>query len=196
MKNMTFFRKKMIVVCICLAFVLLNVGQVSAQFEYLSQYEALYPGCIDNQESPIYGGTYPQKWPKDLNLPEFPGGGDVQLTRFVFSNVEYPDVVDSITPGPTPDSDSIIYRPKGIVYVQVVVDRCGRPTRQEVVQSVNEAYDMEALRIMQNLPVFKPGAINGERVKVALLIPVYFTKNTLKKKVEEEYYNVDDYENW
>ena len=194
--KITFFRKRFLVTCLCMFLFLFSANHIFAQYEYLSQYEALYEGCVDNEESTIYGGTYPQKWPDGLNPPEFPGGGDVQLTRYVFSNMEYPDVIDSITPGPTPDSDSIIYHPKGVVYVQVVIDRCGRATKQEVLQSVNEAYDAEALRIMQGLPVFKSGALDGIRVKVALIIPVYFTRNTLKKKVEEEYYNVDDYDSW
>lgn len=170
--------------CSSLVFTLSSMWLFSQ--DELMKYAALYEGCVDDQESPIYGGTYPRKWPEGLNLPEFPGGGEVMLTRFVANSMEYPDVVDSIVPGPTPESDSIIYRPKGIVYVQVVIDRCGKATRQEIIQSVNNEYDNEALRIMENLPIFRAGDYRGERVKVALIIPVYFTRNSLKKK-EEEY---------
>jgi TonB family protein len=165
---------------------------LAAQYERYLEFEHLYPGCTDDEESTIYGGTYPDKCPDELNLPIFPGGGDIELTRFVHHNIEYPDVVDSTTAA-TDSTPAITHRPKGIVYVEVVVDRCGRATRQEVVQSVNEIYDQEALRIMKNMPVFKPGAIDGVRVKVALVIPVYFTRDELKK--EKEYFNYDYYEN-
>jgi TonB family protein len=171
------------------AFFFLSVPYtLTAQYERYLEFEHLYPECVDEEESTIYGGTYPNKWPDGLNLPVFPGGGDVELTRFVHHNIEYPDVVDSITPA-TDSSPAVTYRPKGIVYVEIVVDRCGRATRQKVVQSVAEAYDEEAMRIMRNMPVFKPGSIDGVRVKVALVIPVYFTRDELKKEKVYDYYD-------
>ncbi len=171
-----------------LFFLLFTSEILLAQYEYLLEFEELYPGCIDNEESTIYGGSYPNEWPKELNLPVFPGGGEVQLTRFVHSNIDYPDVMIS-------DSDTTEIRLKGIVYVEVVIDRCGRATRQKIVNPVDELYDQEALRIMTNLPVFKPGSLDGERVKVALVVPVYFTRSTLpKKKQPEQEYNYEDYD--
>ena len=159
-------------------------GTLFSQYEYLLEFEDLYQGCVDDEESIIFGGIYPDKWPKNLNLPVFPGGGDVQMSRWVNANIDYPDVVDYRTRE----------RVKGIVYVEVVIDRCGRPTRQRIVDSVDELYDMEALRIMEGLPVFKPGSLNGERVKVALTIPVYFKRTTLIKKKKYDEYNYDDYD--
>ena len=170
---------------LCLCFFLFASGTLFAQYDYLLEFEELYPGCVDDEESVIFGARYPNKWPSELNPPVFPGGGDIQLTRWVHSNIEYPDVVDYVTRK----------RIKGVVYIEVVIDRCGRPTRQRVVNSVDELYDLEALRIMENLPVFKPGSINGERVKVALMIPVHFTRNTLPKRKDVEVeYNYDDYD--
>ncbi|MBO4805423.1 MAG: energy transducer TonB [Paludibacteraceae bacterium] len=175
----------------CILLVWMNAGYSYAQYEYLNEFEELYGDCIDDEESTIYGGSY-QKMPRDTRLPEFPGGGDVQFTRYVHSNIEYPDVIDSVVPSQVPGGEETVYRAKGIVYVQIVIDRCGRATRQEVVQSVNEAYDNEAMRIMQSLPVFRAGAYNGERVKIALVVPVYFTRNRLKPQPQEvDYY---DYE--
>ncbi len=166
---------------ISLFFLLFAVGMSFAQYDYLLEFEHLYPDCVDNEGSaPIFGGTYPDEWPKGLVLPEFPGGGEVQFTRFIHSSTEYPDVMET---------DSL--RMKGIVYVEIVIDRCGRATKQKVLQSVHPEYDAEAMRIMQNLPVFKPGSLDGVRVRVALIVPVYFTRNQLPKKKEDVYY--DDY---
>jgi TonB family protein len=156
------------------------------KYAYLKEFEVLYPNCFDNEYSIVFGGTYPQPWPKNLNPPVFPGGGDIQLTRFVHMNAQenYPDVVDYYTRE----------RVKGTVHVEVVIDRCGKPSRQRVVKSVDELYDLEALRIAEGLPVFKPGSINGERVKVALIIPVHFIRNTMppKKKYDYRDLNYDD----
>ena len=70
--------------------VLCGWGPVQASYtEFLN----LYPDCVDNESSTIYD---PGHWPKDLELPIFPDGGDVELIRYIYSNVVYPDVVDSV----------------------------------------------------------------------------------------------------
>ena len=163
-----------------LCFLFWTSGKLFAQQD-VSQYENLYQGCSDGEESIIFGGIYPNPWPKNLNPPVFPGGGDIQLTRFVHSNIEYPDVLEY------PSRERV----KGIVYVEVVIDRCGKPTRQRVVESVDVLYDDEALRIMKGLPTFKPGSLNGERVKVALTIPVHFLRNTLPPKKKYDYHDIN-----
>ena len=83
--------KKSILLLLLTIFSLVTMNVV-AQDPY-AEFEELYPGCVDNEDSPIYGGTY-GKWPTDLNLPEFPNGGDVQLIRFVHDNLEYPEVIE------------------------------------------------------------------------------------------------------
>ncbi len=180
--NQKYFQEKLKKLLLPLFFLLFTTGTSFAQYDYLLEFEHLYPDCVDNEgNAPVFGGTYPDPWPKELILPEFPGGGEVQFTRFIYSNTEYPDVMET---------DSL--RMKGIVYVEIVIDRCGRATKQKILQSVHPDYDAEALRIMQNLPVFKPGVLNGVRVRVALIVPVYFTRNNLpKNKYEDEYF--EDY---
>ena len=175
--------KKNILLLLLTIFSLLTMNVV-AQDPY-AEFEELYPGCVDNEDSPIYGGTY-GKWPTDLNLPEFPNGGDVQLIRFVHDNLEYPEVIESVEYSED-KKDSVVHLAKGTVAVQIVVDRCGRASRAEIIQSVNDAYDEEALRILSGLPVFKPGDLNGERVKVALIVPVHFSRSTMPPPPESEY---------
>ena len=175
--------KKSILLLLLTIFSLVTMNVV-AQDPY-AEFEELYPGCVDNEDSPIYGGTY-GKWPTDLNLPEFPNGGDVQLIRFVHDNLEYPEVIESVEYSED-KKDSVVHLAKGTVAVQIVVDRCGRASRAEIIQSVNDAYDEEALRILSGLPVFKPGDLNGERVKVALIVPVHFSRSTMPPPPESEY---------
>ncbi len=158
----------------------------------LNEYDSLYVGCVDNQESTIYGGTY-GAWPQKLILPEFPGGGDVEFTRYIYNNIDYPEVVEAY--------DSLTNKPilaRGVVAVQIVIDRCGRATRPEIIQSVNDEYDSAALGLMNNLPIFKPGELDGVRVKTAFIVPVKFSKTHLPNKEEEiidfgDDYNFDDW---
>lgn len=175
--------KKNILLLLLTIFSLVTMNVV-AQDPY-AEFEELYPGCVDNEDSPIYGGTY-GKWPTDLNLPEFPNGGDVQLIRFVHDNLEYPEVIESVEYSED-KKDSVVHLAKGTVAVQIVVDRCGKASRAEIIQSVNEAYDAEALRILSGLPTFKPGDLDGERVKVALIVPVHFSRTTMPPPPESEF---------
>ncbi len=168
-----------------ISFLLCVFAFVAGAQDPYAEFEDLYPGCVDNQESEIFGGTY-SKWPAALNLPEFPHGGDVQLTRYIHDNMEYPYVVESYDTLPG-QKEPVEVLAKGTVAVQVVIDRCGKPSRTEIIQSVNDAYDAEALRIVSGLPTFKPGDMYGERVKVALIIPVKFTRNAMPPPPESEY---------
>ena len=74
-----------------LSFLVMGISSYAVNLE---MYEKLYPGCVDNEESTIYGGTY-GAWPKNLILPEFPDGGDVEFTRFIYNNLTYPEVVEA-----------------------------------------------------------------------------------------------------
>lgn len=148
----------------------------------------LYPGCEDNQESEIYSA---EKKKPGLILPIFPGGGDVEFSRYVFHHQKGVEVVDSVAPGKGPDGGDLQYLLKGTVLVKVTIDRCGLAVNPEIVKGVCEEYDAEALEIMSDLPIFKPGEIDGIRVKVALMVPVYYNRTHPKPKRPEDEYEFD-----
>lgn len=141
----------------------------------------LYPDCVDNESSKIYE---PKEWSKELNTPVFPGGGDLEFMRYIYEKVErnYPDVVDSTTKSEDPSVPDKIWRAKGVVQVHITVDRCGKAVNPVIVEGVNEEYDKVALKICDELPIFKPGAINGVRVKVGMIIPFNFKRERLPIK--------------
>ena len=147
-----------------------------------NEFANLYPDCEDNEPSKIYE---PNEWPRDLRTPLFPNGGDIEFLRYIYDQLgkDYPDVVDS-TVAATDDQPEKVYRAKGVVMVHITVDRCGKAVNPVVMESVNEAYDKAALKLMENLPLFKPGALNGVRVKVGMLVPVKFSRSHLPTKYE------------
>lgn len=148
----------------------------------------LYPGCEDNQESEIYSA---EKRKPGLILPIFPGGGEVEFSRYVFHHQQGIEVVDSVAAGKGPDGGDLQYLLRGTVLVKVTIDRCGKAVNPEIVKSVCEEYDTEALEIMSDLPIFKPGEIDGIRVKVALMVPVYYNRKHPKPKRPEDEYEYD-----
>jgi len=151
----------------------------------------LYPGCEDNEPSEIYDA---QKKKPGLILPIFPGGGEVEFSRYVFHHQQGIEVVDSVAPGKGPDGGDLQYLLRGTVLVRVTIDRCGKAVNPEIIKGVCEEYDTEALEIMSDLPIFKPGELDGIRVKVALSVPVYYTRKHPKpKRPEDEYYYDDTY---
>jgi len=149
----------------------------------------LYPGCEDNQPSEIYNS---EKKKPGLILPIFPGGGEVEFSRYVFHHQKGVEVVDSVAVGKGPDGTDLQYLLKGTVLVKVTIDRCGLAVNPEIVKGVCEEYDTEALEIMSDLPIFKPGEIDGIRVKVDLFVPVYYNRTHPKPKREEDEYYYDD----
>ena len=149
----------------------------------------LYPGCEDNEASEIYDA---QKKKPGLILPIFPGGGEVEFSRYVFHHQQGIEVVDSVAAGKGPDGGDLQYLLRGTVLVRVTIDRCGKAVNPEIIKGVCEEYDTEALEIMSDLPIFKPGELDGIRVKVALTVPVYYTRKHPKpKRPEDEYYYAD-----
>lgn len=148
-----------------------------AQGDY-GMYAYLYQGCVDDEESPVYGGSY-SNYPSNLVDAQFPGG-DVELSLFIHRNTERQEVYS----GEVDDKGNQLLV-TGEVLVQFVIDRCGKPGRFQVVQSLTDEQDAEALRVIESLPIFKAGSIDGIRVKTAYIAPVRFRWKTMPPKEPE-----------
>jgi TonB family protein len=68
-------------------------------------------------------------------------------------------------------------RHSGKVIIHFTIDEKGNVTHATVVKSAGLAFDREALRIVENMPQWKPGMQNGKPVKVYLNLPVTFTSH-------------------
>lgn len=93
-------------------------------------------------------------------MPEFPGG-EQALRDYIAGNIRYPEQAkkDSIT---------------GKVFISFVIDTTGLVEGAKVVREVHPLLDNESLRVVQSMPVWKPGKEKGRPVKVAYTIPVAF----------------------
>jgi len=96
-------------------------------------------------------------------MPEFPGGENA-FRNYIISSIQYPE--DAVEEG-------II----GRVFVSFVVSKNGEVANAEVVRGVHESIDIEALRIINSLPSWKPGVKNGEIVNIRYTVPITFEMN-------------------
>lgn len=92
--------------------------------------------------------------------PEFPGG-PAKLMEYVQKNLKYP----------------MMARESGIqgrVFVNFVVEKDGSISNVNVLRGIGGGCDEEAIRVVQNLPKFKPGKQRGNPVRVSYTLPIVF----------------------
>lgn len=94
------------------------------------------------------------------DMPEFPGG-ELALRQWISSNVKYPVIA----------AENGV---QGRVYVTFVVDRDGSISNARIARGVDPSLDQEALRVVNNLPKWKPGKQRGKPVRVSYTVPINF----------------------
>ncbi|MEA5129914.1 MAG: M56 family metallopeptidase [Proteiniphilum sp.] len=92
--------------------------------------------------------------------PQFPGG-NVAMMKFLGENIKYP--VEAQQKGT-----------EGRVIVNFVVEKDGRLSDFNVVNSIDPLLDAEALRVLESMPKWIPGKQRGEEVRVRFTLPVVF----------------------
>lgn len=71
---------------------------------------------------------------------------------------------------------------QGRVIVDFIVDKEGKVTDVTVVRSVDQRLDDEAVRVISASPKWKPGYVNGKKVRTSMTIPVEFRLERTDKK--------------
>ncbi|MBL7945351.1 MAG: energy transducer TonB [Flavobacteriales bacterium] len=94
-------------------------------------------------------------------MPEFQGG-EPELFKFLGSNVRYP--VEAQDAGIS-----------GVVYLTGVVDETGTWTTTGIVKGAHPYLDYEAWRVLDLMPRWTPGKIDGVPVRVQYNLPIKFT---------------------
>ena len=93
-------------------------------------------------------------------MPQFPGGM-TGLMQYLAKNVKYP--VDAQKEGI-----------QGKVFVQIIVDENGKVSNAKIVQGISPSLDAEALRVVYNMPQWRPGMKDGKPVSVKYAFPINF----------------------
>ena len=92
--------------------------------------------------------------------PEFPGGISA-FYKYVGERIKYP-------------SQARRMGIEGKVFVQFVVDKDGSLTEVQAVKGIGAGCDEEAVRVLRNIPKFRPGKQRGRAVKVRMVLPIVF----------------------
>jgi len=98
---------------------------------------------------------------KAEKMPEYPGG-EAALSKFVEDNISYPQ-------------DAIDQNTEGTVNVSFVVDEKGKVMNPVATgKSAGRGLDEEAIKVVRQMPSWKPGMVKGKPVKTRLSLPVTF----------------------
>ncbi len=93
-------------------------------------------------------------------MPKFPGGEKARV-KYMVENIKYPENA----------------RKKGItgtVFVQYVVEKDGSITGVKVLRGIGGGCDEEAMRVIKNMPNWKPGLQRGKPVRTQFNMPISF----------------------
>ena len=95
------------------------------------------------------------------DMPQFPGGGQAALMKYIVENMEYPQMAI--------DNDV-----EGTVLVKFTVDKDGSIDDVSVQRGIGAGCDEAAMEVIESMPSWSPGKQRGKAVKVSMVIPVRF----------------------
>ncbi|MBR5562956.1 MAG: TonB family protein [Bacteroidales bacterium] len=103
--------------------------------------------------------------------PTFLNSADIApfMEKWVYPNLKYPE--DAVRDGV-----------QGRVMVDFIIDKDGKVTDVRVVRGIDIELDEEAVRVISASPKWKPGRVNGQKVRTSITVPVEFR---LKKKTSK-----------
>ena len=113
-------------------------------------------------------------------FPQFPGG-HIALVEYLSKNIKFPK---------SKEKEDVRVR----VVTTFTVDKDGSITDAKIVRSQGEAFDNEALRVINGMPKWIPGTQNGKAVRVKYTLPITFSTTDSDKKIKSVR-TIDMYDN-
>ncbi len=105
------------------------------------------------------------------NQPEFPGGMK-GLGEFVEQNLKYPTAAQKAFVS-------------GKVFISFIVTKAGDIADVKILKGMGFGTDEEAIRVVKQMPRWKPGTQNGHTVNVRYALPINFELNSETDKMTE-----------
>ena len=104
------------------------------------------------------------------NSPEFPGGND-SLYAYIGRNIKYPEAAKK-------------EKIQGRVFVTFVIEKDGQVSSAKILRDIGGGCGEEAIRVVKNMPKWKPGTQRGNPVRVQCNLPIMFQleKSTSESK--------------
>lgn len=102
---------------------------------------------------------------KDVDTSEFKNaefvGGRAAMMKFLANNMEYPE-------------DCIMEGIEGKVYLEFFIQKDGRITNVKATKRAHTSMDLEAIRVVRNMPKFTPATLKGKPIKQVFRLPINF----------------------
>jgi protein TonB len=123
----------------------------------------------DSVKTEIMDSIYAKPAPKYVRVAAHPINGIESLYEYFNRELRYPEaaVKDSI---------------EGIVNVFFVINKEGKPIQISIENSLGEVFDLEAIRLIQQMPEWRAATVNGNPVSSRISIPITF--KVMKDKKE------------
>lgn len=96
-------------------------------------------------------------------MPEFPGGTEA-LFAYISKNIKYPE---------NAKKEGI----NGRVFINFIVEKNGKVGEVKLLRGIGGGCDEEAMRVVSEMPNWKPGLQDGQPVRVSYNIPIKFALN-------------------
>lgn len=96
-------------------------------------------------------------------MPEYTGG-EKALIEYIRNNLKYPQ-------------SAVEQNIEGRVMVRFVIDENGDVKDATILRGFNTECENEALRVVQNMPKWKPGSLKGKNVSVYYTLPINYKLN-------------------
>ena len=107
-------------------------------------------------EPEIYNEALVQK------MPEFPGGAEA-MKKYLLRNITQPEDLEA--------SEKIQ------LIVSFVVNRMGKIEKVKITKNGRKDLDEDIIKVIERMPVWKPGIQNGKNVSVYYYLPISFVSN-------------------
>ena len=147
------FRAMALVPALAIAFGLTQIPAVAAVIGSTAEAPLTMP--TPAAEEKVAGST------AELEVkPEFPGG-EGELMNWLAHNLKYPESM-------------VTQEIEGREVVGFVVQPDGRVSNFSILRSVCPAADAEVMRLLSEMPLWKPGTVNGEPVACNYTLPITF----------------------
>lgn len=86
----------------------------------------------------------------------------------------YPNLYDYFAKEIRYPAEAIKDSIQGIVSVSFLIDKEGKPVQIKILNSLGPAFDKEAQRLIENMPMWKPATLNGKPVAAKISLPFTF----------------------
>ncbi|MEN6588587.1 MAG: energy transducer TonB [Proteiniphilum sp.] len=101
---------------------------------------------------------------KDPEIMPMYTGGTAEMHRFIANTLRYP-------------ADAVARDAQGLVVYTFVVEKDGTLSNFNIIHRADSLLNEEALRILQNMPPWRPARHKGEIVRAESYVPMYFRLN-------------------